>query len=187
MLLSLLSGVGTATASRGIALEPTGANRASGSITFEEFEEDRITCRWTFTLEDTGQGGTSKSTATVLTKVVGATATECDEGTVRMLAPSAATPWRATYITYTGTLPRISSIRFELRGIGFLISYLSGRCLYGGNVQATTVNSPITSLRFDQSINVPLVVSLVTFPPCTEEGHLFGSLALERAIIMRLV
>jgi len=185
-LLVLSIGAGTAFASTGIELTPKGANSAAGTITFSspEAEGIRIRCRVTLTLANVGEGGTAKRTETVVANITGVRVAECEGGTVTVLAPEVARPWRATYVSFRGTLPRIESVRLELRGVAFLIrAFVS--CLYGGNAQGTTVGSPVTELRADEAINIPLVRALTI--GCPASGNFRGSMRLERAITLRLV
>jgi hypothetical protein len=185
-LLVLSIGAGTAFASRGIELSPKGANSAAGTLTFSspEAEGIRIRCRVTLTLANVGENGTAKSTATLVANITAVRVENCEGGTVRVLSPEVGRPWRATYVSFAGTLPSITSVRLELRGVAFLISSFVS-CLYGGNAQGTTVGSPVSELRADESITIPLVRALTI--GCPAEGNFSGSMRLERAITLRLV
>jgi hypothetical protein len=177
-----------AAGSRGIAISPTGANRASGTLTFLETEMVFQRCRVDLTLQEVGANGTAKSPTTVLANVTAARIERCEGGEVRALGPEARRPWRVTFVSYSGTLPSIESIRLEIRGVGFLISAPLFRCLYGGNDQATTVGGTRpTSMRFDERTWLPLIVDLRAFLECLEEVQVTGSLTFERTLRLSLV
>ena len=186
-MLLLALGAGSAMASRSINVSPTGANRAAGTLTFSspEVEFLRIRCLVTLTLANVAGG--AKSTATNIANVTGATATGCEGGTIRVLAPSVASPWRTTYVSFTGTLPTIATVTLELRGVGFLAAIFGTNCLFGGNAQGTTVGgTTVTEIRANTSPAVPLVRDLGSFPACPRNGNFSGNLRLERSLRLTL-
>ena len=53
--------------------------------------------------------------------VTRASISECDAEASRIIFLTETLPWTVTFASYTGTLPRISSIRYELRGLRVLV------------------------------------------------------------------
>ena len=172
-----------ASASRSINFSPTGANRAVGTVTISspEFEFVRIRCLMTLTLANIAGG--AKSTATVHGNVTGATASECEGATVRVLSPSVATPWRITYQNFTGTLPSIEGMGAEIRGTGFLFQIFGTNCLYGGlwRVIWKIVKWTIGAFEVWQ-----LIRDLGSFPACPRTVTKSGELRFERSVNMTL-
>jgi len=190
-LTLLMSIAGGAHASRGIEVTPRGRNWATGFVRFSSPEAELVNfeeCIFEFRLDNIGEGGTAKETSTVVANVTSASASICEGGTMRMLSPSGATPWRVTYNSFTGTLPRISAVSLEIRGMGLLIENAFARCLYGGNTRVWTVGGTrVTDWSFEVGTPLPLVTELRGLFRCPRSGTLTGVLTLERSWTLRLV
>jgi hypothetical protein len=81
----------------------------------------------------------------------------CEGGTLRAL--NTASGWPLRYKSFTGTLPRIGSVREIIEGIAALIEAFGGlaKCLYRGNEEITTgPNDRVTELRFDETVMISL-------------------------------
>jgi hypothetical protein len=97
--------------------------------------------------------------------------------------------WTVTYQSFTGTLPNITSVRFEILAFAFLIQAFGGLgdCLYRGNAQVTTgPGTNVTELRFDATIALPLSRDL-TGLFCPGEVVLRGTGTLGTTGTMRLI
>jgi len=177
---------GSAGASRSINFSPTGSNFASGILDFSspEIEFFIIRCVVRFTFE--GVRGGAKETGTVVANITNVGAISCEEGEVRPLSPQIGSPWRVTYQFYFGTLPNITTVGLEMRGIAMLISTFAVHCLYGGNLQVRTVGNPATSIEFSSTSNVPLLRDLGGLIACPRQGNLQGSVRFERSLRMTL-
>jgi hypothetical protein len=188
-LLLLALGAGSAAASNGVNLEGrlTGVSARSTALTFTDEESTfRIVCEVTLTMDL--QREIRKEVGALVGNVTNVTVANCRGGTVRVLAPEAGRPWRATYVSFTGTLPSITSVRLELRGTGFLVEAFFGaaQCLYGGNAQGTTVGNPVSEIRAEERVGIPLVTRLGGIA-CPARGVFRGTFALSARPTMRLV
>jgi hypothetical protein len=161
VVLALTMGASAASANRSISLSETRATATSAALTFtEEGGGFNIICEVTLTV--TLNRSIGKTRGNVVGGVTGVTVRNCRGGTVRVLAPEAARPWPIKYESFAGTLPNITSVRLTLERVGFLVEAFFGiaRCLFGGNAQGTTGGNPITELRADERIAIPLVTNL---------------------------
>lgn len=125
----------SATASRSLQATPSGSNSiAARPITFsDESGTFRIICEVRMRLSFNER--IAKTSGALIANVTEASVTGCSGGEVRLLSPEAAAPWRLTYVSFTGTLPSITSARAALRGFSALITAFFGiaRCLYADN------------------------------------------------------
>ncbi len=72
-------------------------------------------------------------------------------------------PWRILYVSFTGTLPRITRIRMKLLGIGFKLTALSTQCLYRsretspafGEAMVNETTGEVTELAADRTRPIP--------------------------------
>jgi hypothetical protein len=71
-------------------------------------------------------------------------------------------PWHLRYASFSGTLPNMSSVAFDIVGVSFLWREpLGARCLYGGTeasparFSATLERGGVTSVRWDETRPVP--------------------------------
>jgi hypothetical protein len=97
--------------------------------------------------------------------------------------------WPVNYVSFTGTLPNITSIRVEVVGFAFLVSAFGGfgECLYRGNAQFTTEGgTPAFSLRADERVALPLSRNLNGLF-CAATAAPRGTIQFERALLMRLI
>jgi len=112
----------------------------------------------------------------------------CRGGTVTFLALSL--PMHVTYVSFSGTLPNITSVRMQFNRYGFLVSafFGLGRCLYGGNFQVTTfgAGARISTLRADERRVLPLVTNLGGFE-CPSGGVFRGSWSVFPTVELVLV
>jgi hypothetical protein len=175
----------TAAALRSIQLSATlfsasgGWTIAGGGLT--------LTCNWTLTV--TAVSSISKTRGSRIGNTR-ATINEagCRGGRVRPL--NTAEGWVTNFVSFTGTLPNVTSIRIELVGVAFLISSFGGfgECLFRGNAQFTSGGgtNTITELRADERISIPLSRNLNGLF-CPEEATFSSSLRTERAVTIRLI
>lgn len=68
----------------------------------------------------------------------------CTNGELHLLQETL--PWHVRYDSFTGTLPRISTIRLQIVGFSLWLTWFSLRCLY-----TTTAARPIYATRFSES------------------------------------
>lgn len=185
LVLALVAG--QASANGRISLSPTGVEARGAAITFtDEGGAARVICQLSMTLSlarsivKTASGSVGNVTA--------ADARSCSGGTIRLLAPEVRRPWPIKYVSFTGTLPRITSVRFELERVALLVEAFFGiaRCLYSGSVQGTTVGSPVTELRLDETRSVALLTNLGGVE-CPRTGSMRGTLRVGSTVRMTLV
>jgi hypothetical protein len=175
---------GSAAALRSLEVSTTAVRSTARALTFAGGGE--VTCEATL----------NKTLNTRITKIRGVDAgrveirvneARCRGGRMRALAESQ--PWRFNYLSFSGTLPNIHSVRFDLLAVAFLVSFFggTGECLFRGNTQLVTgPNERFTELRSDETIGIRLFRNLSGFF-CSEEGVLRGSFTLERTITLRLI
>lgn len=100
----------------------------------------------------------------------------CSEGHATILRASL--PWHVTFQSFTGTLPNITSVRYNLIGAAFQIEPGLGLvCLASSSVTSPAAGSAsreaggnITSLQPDSSLAIPVTGAL-----CPESGIFSGS------------
>jgi hypothetical protein len=150
-----------ATANRSIELDRTSVEAtASVFVITEGGSAFNVACEVALTM--TLNRRIAKSRGAALGGVTRASFTGCRGGTLRLLAPEARAPWPMKYESFLGTLPAITHVNFTIERFGFLLEAFFGiaRCLYGGTFRAITAFNPITELRTDETIAVPLVANL---------------------------
>lgn len=119
--------------------------------------------------------------------VTRAEARTCSGGRATFLAVTL--PWSVSYVSFSGTLPNITSVRLQLNGVGVLVEafFGLGRCLYGGNLQGTTGGGlTVTEIRVDEAFLVPLNANLSGFA-CPASGRLRSALAVAPSPRLRLM
>jgi hypothetical protein len=116
----------------------------------------------------------------------------CSGGSAEVLTRDL--PWHFTYHSFTGTLPRISTIRFRIIGLAIRLTERGGTsCLYrstttnpAGIIANIEANGAATSIRSDETLRIPTISGF----PC----ELAGSLAIsgsgggvENPVVFRLI
>lgn len=191
-MLLLALGTGAASANRSISLTPTtGQSAVSRALTFSspEVEGFEVICEVTLTMEEIVRAA-SKTAGSRIGNIIDARVAGCRNGTATVLAPTRAAPWNTTYVSFTGTLPNITSVRLELRGAAFLVSAAGGlsRCLFRGNPQGDTVGGlRVTGFTATRGVNVGLSVDLRGFVACPRNGSFAGTFNLERTVTISLL
>jgi hypothetical protein len=181
------AGSSPASASRAIEFTITGGERSrSTALTFTN-EEATFAVICELSLVEELERRIEKSVGAVIGDVISATMSNCREGRVRLLGPEVGRPWRITYVSFTGTLPSITSLRREIRGFGLLLETFFGaaQCLYGGNLQDTTTGNPIREVRMDERVRVPLIRKLGVLT-CPTSGIFRGTASYAATVTMRL-
>ena len=182
--LLLALGASTAAALRSIEVSVFQDNSSTRALTFEG-GGSRVICEVTLTIEFLTwiekRAGSLAGWANARFNEAG-----CRAGRARPL--NTLEGWRVTYVSFTGTLPRIESVRFQINGMAFLVSAFGGfgECLFRGNAQFTTVGSGGIALQADERVTLPLSRNLNGLF-CPETGNFRGTLGFERALIPRLV
>ncbi|MGB2711568.1 MAG: hypothetical protein WBC33_08620 [Conexibacter sp.] len=189
LVLAACTGIGHANASveLSVAEGELGRVAAEGrAITFTEAEgEFSIICdlQETIRLNRTIAKSAGAQVGTLTTSI-----RNCRGGTYRMLVESQ--PWELTYVSFSGTLPNITSLRLEQRRFSFLAEAFFGiaRCLYSGNLQVTTggASSTITELRIDETRGIALATRLGG-AACPTLTVLRGRYTVSPTVRMRLV
>jgi len=166
---------------------PAAANRLSYSS--KEFrivwstlsfsaEEGGISIRCPVTLEGSFLERTfPKTIGTLSARITRATVGTCREGSATILAETE--PWDVTYESFTGTLPSITSVRYQLLraafqvepGIGILCLARTSREFPAAGEATRDVNGRITSLSPDSSLPIPTTGSF----ECPRFGIFAGS------------
>lgn len=184
LLLSLAAG--TAAALRSISVSPSGANEArSTALTFTESGGGfQIVCEVTLTM--TLNASIAKRSGSSVGSTL-ARAANCRGGNVVVL--TANQPWPITYVSFTGTLPNITSVRLEIRRAEFLVEAFFGiaRCLFSGSAQGTTSGNPVTSINADETVALPLASEALSGASCPASGIFRGSFRVARSVSLRLI
>jgi hypothetical protein len=126
------------------------------------FSAGGATVRCNVTLEGSWESTTIAKRAGKIGSVTGAALNSCSGGTATVL--SGTLPWEVHYVSFAGTLPRISSVKISLIGARFAVDPEGSlpACLVG-----TTSTSPaygfvnlsggsVTGLRADETTGIPL-------------------------------
>jgi hypothetical protein len=169
-----------ATASEVFLLEGRleGVRASTTALTFTDEEETfRTVCELQTTLVLNGTIAATGGAAVGLATEQSFRA--CRGGTATVLSASAS----LTYVSWTGTLPTIESLRLQLGGLGVLLASFFGiaRCLYAGSVQVRTARrSEVTELRVDESISLALSTTLAG--PCPSRATPRGTLRLASTV-----
>ncbi len=186
----LALGAGVSSASRGLEASVASGELGriaadSRSLTFTDEESTvSIICelRTTITLHRT----VAKAAGSLAGFVTAATPANCRGGRVRILN----LPWHITFVSFSGTLPAITSVRLQLNGASFLIEAFFGiaECLYRGNPQGTTVGgTTVTSITADERIRTPLFDERLSSVACPRNGIFRGSLTVTPNVRLRLI
>jgi hypothetical protein len=78
-------------------------------------------------------------------------------------------PWHILFLSWTGVLPRIRTVRLSLRGVGFLVLVPGlAACLYlttnanpaMGEVVVNETSGEVTGLRADENVAIPPFAAL---------------------------
>jgi len=128
----------------------------------------------------------SKTTGTVVGLVTGVRIESCREGRVVQVLRNF--PWTISYASFTGVLPNIAEVVLQIRGLNFLVDFFQGmsRCLYEGNVQASTRGNPITEIHLEANTSLVLKTDLGGVFPCPREGSVEGFSRISGEIRMTL-
>jgi hypothetical protein len=188
-LLVLALGGGTAAALRSISV--VGGARTvtatSRALTFTEEEGNfRVICEVILEVRLNAAAGkavgSSVGSANVRTR-------NCSGGSVVVLPRNQ--PWAITFVSFTGTLPNITSVRLEIRRAEFLLEAFFGiaRCLYSGNAQGTTGGGTnrITEIRADERRLLPLASEALSGVTCPRNGIFRGTFTVSPTVEIRLV
>lgn len=68
----------------------------------------------------------------------------CTGGTLNMTTETL--PWHIRYDSFTGTLPRISTIRFQFVGYSMWLTWFQTRCVY-----TSTAERPVYGIRYSEA------------------------------------
>jgi hypothetical protein len=123
----LATAVGTAAARR-FQISEQRFRTVFAPLTFGAEGQQPLVCR--VTLEGSFHSRTfSKVVGALLGYITAAEMTNCTSETARVLKETL--PWHILYVSFTGTLPNISSIRIDLRNLSFLVrAFGFASCLY---------------------------------------------------------
>jgi hypothetical protein len=182
-----LLAAGTAGASRGISAGTTSTRLTSRAYTFNSPEfEAPIVCRVEYTISV--HRTIAKSSGTLFGFVTAIRVDECRNGV--MIPLPAGLPWHITYISFSGVLPNITSLRLQINGAAWLLADGAGfsRCLYRGNEQHTTGGgTTINELRADSTVAIPLSVRLPGSFFCPANVNIQGSTAVSPTVRITLI
>lgn len=188
--LLLALAVGEAGASRSIVLAPgegeLGRIEArSTALTFTDAEASfSVICEVTRTLRL--NRSIPKTAGAQVGTVTAIEVRNCRGGVVRFLTPSL--PWIITYVSFTGTLPAIREVLWEVEFRGFLLGGILGgaECLYTGNVREHTNGRPINSITIEEGREIGLGQNLGVVE-CPAQVIIAGTLRLRPVVEMRLM
>jgi hypothetical protein len=152
LLLSM--GAGSASASRSLSIDRATIPAASAALTLEDGFV-RVVCPVTLTLTANPSRTATKSGRFGTTSATVNTAA-CTGGKARTIGGN----WETTQVAFTGTLPSITSLTLELRGVTFLVEQFGGlgECSFRGNAQGITIQSGqrISGINARQDRGIPL-------------------------------
>lgn len=119
----------------------------------------RVTCP--ITLEGSVHSSTIAKTARLLVGYIDRAANgTCATGSMTLL--TAGLPWHIRYDAFTGTLPNIAGLSFQLVGLAFLTTILGVSCLYlttatspGRWIDNLAIGGGVTSVRWREAERVP--------------------------------
>jgi hypothetical protein len=150
--------VGSASARRIEISEPR-FRAVFAPLTFGAEGQTPVVCR--VTLEGSFHSRTlSKVVGALLGYVTAAETANCTSETARALRETL--PWHILYVSFTGTLPNISSIRIDLRNAAFLVrAFGFVSCLYRTEEGHPAMGEVLVSagvareLRADENVKIP--------------------------------
>jgi len=150
--LALSIGAGAASASRSIQASPTSTTATFRELVFSGTEGGiSITCRvaMTFRLHER----TAKVSGTLAGFVTEVDIRECRGG--QFIVRRETLPWHVQLVSFTGTLPRITSLRLRIVRFTLLIELFGVRCRYQGSPEVTTNGPEVTTMRADERSTIP--------------------------------
>jgi hypothetical protein len=181
--LVLCLATGVSWASRGIGVESGGrlVTFTSERLVFE-LEGTRVTCPITLT-------GSFSSFAKMETNLIGPIVSaslperSCTGGSARILTGTL--PWEFEYFSFSGTLPRISSLTLGIEELSALVEFLGIGCLVRGTPRAITGGgTEVRELRIDETVRIPVATRLSVF--CPSEGSLSGTFRVSPTVRLSL-
>jgi hypothetical protein len=98
-------------------------------------------------------------------------------------------PWTISYSQFIGTLPEITDIDVQIRGVKFLVEDPLGiaRCLYSGNLSATFDSTVVRDLTLEARTDIPLIGQLRRgIMECPREAKIVGTAAVSGEIRVAL-
>jgi hypothetical protein len=177
-VLALLLTSSAAHASQGIEVgrEAVEQTLTSSAVTFRA---ESFTVRCPLTLRGEIDEVTPKVVGVVGGAILEAAVGTCEGGTGSFLAASL--PWDLEYASFTGTLPSITGVRYEVPGVSDQATVLGVRCLYEGTLRGTLNGTRVTQLSISEGT---LSLKEGTFCPTTEtvSGTLSTSAAMTLAL-----
>jgi len=178
--LALSIGAGTASASRSIEVSPTASTATFPALVFSSSEGGvSITCR--VVLTQRLHERIAKTVGALVGFITEVDVRECRGGGA--IVRRETLPWHLQLVSFTGTLPRITSVRLRIIRATFLLEVFGVRCRYQGNPEGTTNGPEVTSLRADPAISIPGGGEFL----CPPSGNFAGSATVSPTVRMRLV
>jgi hypothetical protein len=183
--LVLCIATGVSSANRGIGLDTGGR-----AVTFTterlaiDSGESTITCP--VTLTGTFASGFQKTAGIEPGLITSASLTErsCAGGTATLL--TATLPWFVGYLSFAGTLPRISSLTVGIEPFSVLAEASGIGCLFQGTARATTGGGlEVTELRLDEAANLAVLRRLSI--SCPAEGSLSATFRVSPTVRLSLL
>ncbi len=146
--LVLLAISSLAHASQGIEVgrEASEQTLTSSAVTFRA---EAFTIRCPLTLRGEVDEVIAKSAGLVGGAILESAVGTCEGGTVSFLAASF--PWELEYTSFSGTLPAISGVRFEIPRVSGSGTVLGIRCLYEGTLHGTLNGTRATQVTISES------------------------------------
>lgn len=173
---ALVLAVTVATASAGRLQTSSQQVRAAWSQVEFVIGEGIGTIRCALTLEGSFHARTfTKARETLVGYVTRASIRPCTNGELNLLAESL--PWHLRYDSFTGTLPRITSIRFRVVGFSLWFEYMFGiRCLYRSTLTFTWFRGEPSPIPEFPEFETPASVSLEGSMPESGGGFCPGTI-----------
>jgi len=195
---ALLLAIGSATATASRSFSVVGGGRAILAIAAGERAVTFTAAGVNFIQDITLHGSLHSLIAKTPGSLVGvinrvSTGANCRSSAGVVCSSSALAPsWHVQLVAFSGTLPRITSITFDLKETAFLLRVENTECLYRGDVRAITRMSgePPTTNQLEVDTTRQLALSRVLreefFRPCAREGIFRGVFALSTSVAVRL-
>jgi hypothetical protein len=170
LLSSLVVALGAGVAAAEILVSETNLRGTLRALTFEGAGTSVI-CEVTLSIRLRGRTLSATRGAAIGEAEELASESRCSGGHLRFLNA------RGGNVVETVSF-REGVLRMQIDGVGLLIEAFGGlgRCLYRGNVQLTNSADPIRSLKFDETISIPL--SRNDGFTCPAEGAFKGTLGI---------